>query len=161
MWCPHTSVPQWLSLPIPLPLPAPETHKHTHAHTYSTTSLFIIEINREIGPKETCQGDQAYIPPTKLESHSGLLAPLSCQGSCLVFMCHLLNAEALKVLISDNLRADITQAPLWVKKHRKHNDLPSVTQQLWGRDLDLLIPSPWLALIRNLLGLGLALALQK
>lgn len=85
-----------------------------------------------------------------------------------MFMCHLLNAEALKVLISDNLRAGIAQAPLWVKKHRMGNDLPSVTQQLWGRvigvwdaDLDRLIPSPWLALIRNLLGLGLALALQK
>ena len=85
-----------------------------------------------------------------------------------MFMCHLLNTEALKVLISDNLRADIAQAPLWVKKHRTGNDLPSVTQRLWGRvigvwdaDFNRLIPSPWLALIRNLLGLGLALALQK
>lgn len=83
-------------------------------------------------------------------------------------MCYLLNAEALKVLISDNLRASIAAGPLWVKKYRMGNDLPSVTQQPWGRvigvwdaDLDLLIPSPWRALIRDLLGLGLALALQK
>lgn len=139
-----------------------------HAHTYLTTSLFIIEINREIGPTETRQGDQAHAPPNQAQVPLWALAPLSCQGSYSVFMCHLLNAEALKVLISDNLRAGIAQAPLWVKKHRMGNDLPSVTQQLWGRvigvwdaDLDRLIPSPWLTLIRNLLGLGLALALQK
>ena len=60
------------------------TDAHTHAHTYSTTSLFIIEINREIGPKETRQGDQAYVPPTKLKSHFGLSlhclarAPIRC-----------------------------------------------------------------------------------